>query len=535
MKKFIWLCLLLLSLCQMAAAADFSHLVIIHTNDRHGYDQKGDGVYGMAAVAALKKDYEQKGYEVLLVDGGDAIQDHNLVNISQGATAIAFMNAAGYDAMALGNHEFDYGQDVVLKRADEAKFPFVSCNVLVQATGTPFVQPHAVMYKGGLKIGIVGMTTPETAVAANPKYVRGLTFLDGGALFAKVQEEVDSLRRDGCDLIVALGHLGSLNSSAGHRSDDVLRHVDGIDIFIDGHDHQTKARREGQALLAEAGFHLNHIGVIVHDGEAWQEHLLPYGAYDKEDEEVKAIVDAAAADVEAALSKPIGTSSVLLQGNRSPGVRTEETNLGDFVADAILWQARQASVLDGISVDGAIVNGGGLRDSIRPGVVTQGQIRRVLPYGNELYIMKIKGRTLLEIMEAATAAAPEEAGAFPQVAGIEMTVRTDIPFAKGKPYGASKYYGAACPGQRVTIQRVGGRPFSPDEEYAIATYEFICRGGDAYGALTEPGKAELCPVGYVDRDAVAHYLADELEGRIGEDYGAAQGRIRLVDGAEDRT
>lgn len=527
MRKIFWLVLILtIAAFQTIGAADFSNLIVIHTNDTHGYDQKADGVYGMAAVAALKQEYEAKGKDVLLVDAGDAIQDHNLVNLSQGATAIAFMNAAGYDAMALGNHEFDYGQDVTLERAAEADFPFLSCNILVDATGKTFVRPYTIVEKGGVTVGIIGITTPETAGATNPKHVYGLTFLDGQDLYDAVQSNVDYLRGAGCDLIVALGHVGSEPISEGHRSDDILRHVQGIDLFIDGHDHRVKNYRVDGVLLAATGSHLANIGVVSYADGQWQEQNLPYGAFAKEDEAVKALVDAAAADVQAELSRPIGTADIMLDGSR-PKVRMEETNLGDFIADAVLWQARMATAAEGTSIDGAVVNGGGLRASIPAGAVTQGGIQSVLPYRNQVCVVTMTGQTLLEIMESATAAAPYPAGAFPQVSGIEMTVRTDIPFAKGPAYGNGKYYKPAKPGQRVTIHSVGGRAFSPDAVYTIATYEFISRGGDAYSALAEAGRAETKYVGYTDAEAIVHYIQDELQGRIGTEYAAPQGRMQL--------
>ena len=179
MKKILAiLALVFACLWGTAFAADFSHLVILHTNDTHGYDQRADGVNGMATVAALKEDYEAKGYEVLLVDAGDAIQDNNLVNFSKGKTAIDFMNAVGYDAMTLGNHEFDYGSDVTMERIKQAKFPIVSANIIVDATGKPFTgKTHAIIRKGDLKIGVFGLTTPSTITTSNPKSTRGLTFL----------------------------------------------------------------------------------------------------------------------------------------------------------------------------------------------------------------------------------------------------------------------------------------------------------------------------------------------------------------------
>lgn len=526
MKKLILLLALLLTVCQAVGAADFSNLVIIHTNDTHGYDQKADGVYGMAAVAALKQEYEAKGKDVLLVDAGDAIQDHNLVNLSKGATAIAFMNAAGYDAMTLGNHEFDYGQDVTRERAAEAEFPFLSCNILVDATKETFVRPYTIIKKGDTAVGIVGITTPETAGATNPKHVYGLTFLDGQDLYDAVQSSVDYLRGAGCDLVVALGHLGSEPISEGHRSDDILQHVQGIDLFIDGHDHRLKNYRVDGVLLTAAGSHLANIGVVFYADGQWQEQNLPYGVFDKEDKDVKRLVDTAATDVQAQLSRPIGVSDCILDGSR-PKVRMEETNLGDFIADAILWQARMATAAEGTRIDGAVVNGGGLRASISAGAVTQGAVQGVLPYRNQVCITAMTGQTLLEMMEAATAAAPYPAGAFPQVSGIDMTVRTDIPFAKGPAYGNRKYCKPAKPGQRVTIHRVGGKAFSPEAVYTLATYEFVSRGGDAYGVLAEPGKAETRYIGYTDAEAVVNYIQDELQGRIGPEYASPQGRIQL--------
>ena len=209
-KILVMLALVFACLWGTAFAADFSQLVILHTNDTHGYDQRADGVNGMATVAALKEDYEAKGYKVLLVDAGDAIQDNNLVNFSKGKTAIDFMNAVGYDAMTLGNHEFDYGSDVALARIKQAKFPIVSANIIVDATGKPFTgKTHAIIRKGDLKIGVFGLTTPSTITTSNPKSTRGLTFLSKEEMYKAAQKEVDALKAAHCDLIVAIGHLAA--------------------------------------------------------------------------------------------------------------------------------------------------------------------------------------------------------------------------------------------------------------------------------------------------------------------------------------
>ena len=157
MRKFIWTLVLMLCIAgQTTLAAELSKFIILHTNDTHGFDMHGDGHIGMAGIAEYKKDLEMNGYDVVMLDAGDAIQDNNLVNFSKGKVAVEFMNAVGYHAAALGNHEFDYGQEVLRQRIKEAQYPYVSSNIIVDATKKHFVQPTKVLsFKSG-KIGVIG-------------------------------------------------------------------------------------------------------------------------------------------------------------------------------------------------------------------------------------------------------------------------------------------------------------------------------------------------------------------------------------------
>lgn len=278
-------------------AKDLSKFVILHTNDTHGFDQRAEGILGMATVAAVKKDYEAKGYQVLLVDGGDAIQDNNLVNFSQGASAIEFMNAVGYDAMAAGNHEFDYGQDVLLKRVSEAKFPILATNIEVNATKKTLLKPYTIVQKGNVKVGIIGITTPETKTSTNPKNVAGLTIWAGKPLYAKTQKEIDYLRSAGCDVVMAVAHLGSSDGSKGIRSNDLAANVKGLDIIVDGHDHQVKNLLINNTLIAETGCYTKNIGKITWDGSKWNSEMIAYNASLPQEPTVKALIDKTALEV----------------------------------------------------------------------------------------------------------------------------------------------------------------------------------------------------------------------------------------------
>ena len=165
---------------EAAQAAEGTKLVILHTNDMHGYMQAADVCLGIGAVAQLKKDYEQQGYDVLLMDAGDYLQGSSFANFTQGESVVEVMNAAGYDVAALGNHEFDYGSDVLEKRISEMNFPALAANITVDATGEPFTQQNAVFtLSDGTKVGVFGLDTPSTSTSSAPKNTAGLSFCPG--------------------------------------------------------------------------------------------------------------------------------------------------------------------------------------------------------------------------------------------------------------------------------------------------------------------------------------------------------------------
>ena len=500
-------------------------IVILHTNDVHG------AISEYAKVAALKDTYEKMGAYVLLMDAGDFIQGDPVVSISQGATAVELMNMAGYDVVTTGNHEFDYGYANLAKLAGETKFPVVAANVLYKGK-TAFEDNVTFTSPSGVKIGVFGLATPETATKANPAKIKDVKFLGGQSMFDCAQAQVDSLKAEGCDIIVCLGHLGIDAESAGNRSTDLLEKVEGIDIFIDGHSHSDletimKATdgtgMVGDTLLTSTGTKLNNVGVVViaDDGAA----TMQFATEDLIITPDKAVADRAAA-IQAEIDKDYGTvfakTEVDLNGVKAD-VRTVETNLGNLITDALVWGAKDA----GIKVDAAVTNGGGIRASIAKGDITKKDINTVLPFGNTLSIVELTGAELLEALEASTYCTPESIGGFPHVSGIVFTLDTTKAFDEGDLYPGSTYH-APKTINRVTIQSVGGKAFNPKTTYTIATNDFMAAGGDTYYAFNVAGFVDT---GVPMDEVVMDYIKEELNGKVtAEDYGEAAGRITIVKG-----
>ena len=570
-SKFLSLFLVLAMVCSLFGAAFAAEeetatpyvipdvdgkVVILHTNDTHGADLDEEGTsFGMAGVAQLKKDFEAAGADVLLVSAGDSIMGKPLVSADQGKSAIEFMNAAGYDAMTVGNHELDFGIDNLKALAKDADFPILCADMTTEADGKTVFDSNKIFEIGGVKVGVFGLATPETLTKADASKMPGITFPQTDKLYAVAQAQVDELNKAGADLIVCLGHLGIDDESIGNRSIDVCEHVNGIDLFIDGHSHSTTAdiiAKVGDtnvvngAKIVSTGTALANVGVVIYDQETGTltDELVPAASYTKTDADVAKLVDDRNTAVDKVYGEKIATTEVDLNGSRSggaatdpvtkaemtfpegEGVRTTETNLGDFAADAILWQARQT--LGEENVDAALTNGGGIREALAKGDISKKSLLAVFPFGNTVATIDVTGAQLLEALEAATCTTPEAIGAFPQVSGIEFTLNTGVPYVNGTQYANSTYYAPANPGSRVTISTVNGEAFDPAATYTIATNDFTAKGGDTYGVFKTAGGWK--DVGVSLEDALINYTTEELDGTItAEQYGEPAGRITIVD------
>ena len=505
--------------------------VILHTNDMHGYMQTTDTCLGIGAVAQLKKDYEAQGYDVLLMDAGDYLQGSSFANFTQGESVVEVMNAAGYDVAALGNHEFDYGSDVLEKRISEMNFPAVAANITVDATGEPFIQQNAVFtLSDGTKVGVFGLDTPSTSTTSAPKNTAGLSFAQGEDLYAAAQAQIDELKGQGCSIIVCVGHLGEETANEGNNAENVVANTSGLTVMIDGHDHlvenQTVKDKDGNdVLIAETGYYLKNIGILTYEDGKFTDSLAEAGSYTGSDPELEKMVAETIAEIEATMQEVVAVTDFDLYGEAAPGNRTEETTMGDLAADAICWQVTQAV---GSAPDAVVLNGGAIRASIKAGEIKLLDIHNVFPFNNQLCTIEVTGTQLLEALEAATQSSPDPMGAFPQVYGIKYTLDTTVPYEKGELYPGTTYNAPAAPGTRITIHEVAGKEFDPEATYTIATNEFVATGGDTYYCFAEAGAKTMVYVGYLDYESVLNYMKTELEGTIPEIYEEVQGRITVV-------
>ena len=477
-------------------------VTVLYTNDIHTYITK-DLTY--SKVAAYKDSLEN----VLLVDAGDHIQGTAYGSMDKGATIAQLMNAAGYDLATLGNHEFDYGMDGCMAAIEAADFPYVSCNFYHEANGVAgenVLDSYKVFEVGGVKIAFIGITTPESFTKSTPSYfqdengnyiygIAGGT--DGEALYTAVQNAIDAASAE-ADYVIALGHLGVDESSQPWTSREVIANTTGLDAFIDGHSHTTIPMEEvtdeggSTVILTQTGSYLDAVGqmTIAADGTITTQLLTAEDLAEvTPDAEVKAIEDAWVAELDEQLGQVIGYSQVTLdnydaEGNRL--VRKQETNTGDFAADALYYLFDEMD----LDVDVAVMNGGGVRNEAVTGEISYQTCKAIHTFGNVACLQTVTGQQLLDALECGakdvTADGSVENGGFLHVSGLRYTINTAIPSTvqqddkgvwTGGPTGAYRVTNV-----EVLNNETGAyEPLDLTAQYNLAGYNYTLRDlGDGF-------------------------------------------------------
>ncbi|MCL2004350.1 MAG: bifunctional metallophosphatase/5'-nucleotidase [Oscillospiraceae bacterium] len=477
---------------QTPLAAPTAEIVILHTNDTHGRVIGDEYVIGIDRIAALHKNTPNS----ILLDAGDTLHGLPIATLSRGADITALMKAAGYAAMALGNHDFNYGWARLPELREIAGFPFLASNV--ERDGSLFLDDTVIIEIDGVKVGLFGLITEDTEYSAMPEYVRGIVFDDP---IGTARAKAALLRGQGVHVVVALCHMG-VGLDRGVTSIQLAREVPEIDIIIDGHSHTAlpDGITEADVLIVQTGDYGNSLGrvvISVENGEITSKSasLIPFeDAQNTEpDETVAAMLSEITANLDALLNEPVGESRVEMSSARAPGVRTQEMPLGSLVADAY----REAS-----GADIAIANGGDIRADILPGVVTKGGIISVLPFGNTLMVKTVTPALLREVLENG-------------VSGIIVDANGDIDHEQSpqgrflQVSGFNFAYNPAAPeGERIlSITLDGGRslPLNDDAtKITLAGSNYVMTGGDYYTMLGGlPVEREL---GAAD-EALAAYVA----------------------------
>lgn len=456
-----------------------THITILHTNDTHARAVEASPNMGYAKVAGIADKYRKDNPNTLLLDGGDAIHGTTFATLVSGESIVTVMNEMGYDAIVPGNHEFNYGWEHLVKLSKDLNFPMISANVK-QKDSTGLFDPYIIKEVGGVKLGIIALTTPETAYKTNPKNVEGIQFTDPSD---EMQKYVDELRNK-VDVIVALAHIGQDDSDTDNTF-DVVDEVDGIDVYIDGHSHTTLEDgivTDNGTLIASAGEYTKYVGVVdlwVDGGDVVKKKASlideKEAAGIAPNEKVAALVDSITKEQSPILDEVVANITTDLEGAREK-VRAGETNLGDLIADAL----REAA-----GADVALTNGGGIRASIEKGEVTKGEVITVLPFGNQIVTLNVKGEDLIAALENGVKSYPEASGGFPQISGFTFKI------------DPSKEAG-----NRVHSVMVGGKAIDPEATYSLATNDFTSIGGDEYDMFKKYSQAGM--YGSLDEALITH-------------------------------
>ncbi|PTQ53906.1 MAG: 5'-nucleotidase [Hydrogenibacillus schlegelii] len=491
-------------------AKDTSALHIIHTNDIHGKIQD------FAKLARVIERTRAEHAYTLVIDDGDQFSGDAVTDLAKGKPMVELFNAVGLDAMAIGNHDFDYGSEIMMERRNASTYPWLAANVRVVDSGaTPVAPPdpyvviqideagHKTVYRPGdaydrdkpgvLTVGLLAITQAPPATA--PKNVVGLAFDD----YAETIERYLWLK-DQVDVFILLSHVGYPDDQS------LAERFPQFDLIIGGHSHTTlnKPSVVNGVPIVQTGAHLTHIGhtwltidpqtkrVTAVDGE-----LIPVASLSEADPKIQAIVDRYTEAVQDVLKEQVGvTKNGLSQSGKNSG----DVPLGNFWTDAMRFY------LQDMHPDIAFMNAGGIRDDLKPGPITKGDLYRIEPFANQLTVIDLPGRALREILRYSYTREGRNSIDL-QVSGMRYTIVTD-----------------ALGNFKDVTMEIGGQPVDPDKVYRVVVPDYIGTGGSGY-PFPALGEIRFTMVGLVT-DALEQY-ARHLMATQGSVEAQKEGRIRI--------
>ncbi|KMN82114.1 bifunctional UDP-sugar hydrolase/5'-nucleotidase [Chromobacterium alkanivorans] len=492
-------------------------ITILHTNDHHGrFWPNSDGEYGLAAqktlVDQVRAEVKAAGGYMLLLSGGDINTGVPESDLQDAEPDFRGMSRIGYDAMAVGNHEFDKPVPVLMKQRQWINFPMLSANIYQD--GQRMFDPYAMFNLGGVRVAVLGLTTDDTAKMVNPEQVKGIEFRSPIAEAGKLVPEL----RQKADIVIAATHMGHYTDGQhgvnAPGDVEMARAVKGLDLIVGGHSQNPvcmKAEnqrddayvpgapcapdRQNGAWIVQAHEWGKYVGRADFEfrngklklskyqlmpvnlkksvkGVDGKEQKVPYTQLIEEDGKLRNFLQSYQNKGQAALDVPVGRTSAKLDGDRGV-VRSQPTNLGVFIGRVMMAK---------VKADFAVSNSGGIRDSLPAGAINYRDVLKVFPFGSTLAYVDLNGEEALDYLKAAARMTPG-AGAFGQFAGVKLRIV----------------------GGQLQQALIGGQPIDPSKTYRMAINSFIAAGGDGYPLMNKhPGYVNT---GFVDAEMLREHIA----------------------------
>ena len=526
------LCMALSVFTGVVYAADTDTVVILYENDVHC------AVEGYSKLAAMKNELSETYTNVGVVSVGDFVQGGTLGAVSKGEYIVNLMNKVGYDAIALGNHEFDYQLPRLNELNAMSNTKFISCNFQKIGEDKSYFEPYTIVSYGNVDVAYIAITTPETINSSSPAQFKNdkgelIYTFNESKLYDIVQTNINAAETAGADYVIALSHIGY--DESGNLADitDVIENTDGFDVVLDAHSHSVieekviKDKSGDDVLLTSTGTKFEYIGKLTIKNGAFDTELVEVESYTKTDPVVDAYITEINENYAQLGNRKIGESKVEFithdkDGNRL--VRNAETNLGNFCSDAL-------RVMTG--ADMSFVNGGGLRAPMESGDITFNDIFSVFPFNNQIVTAEISGQILIDFLEMAVMNYPEEDGSFPHMSGVTFSVNKSIPTsvkvdANGffeKVDGAYRVYNVKV------LDKTSGeyKALDPNGKYILAGFNYFIL--DFGGGMTMFKDAKILDAeGTLDVELLENYIVEHLGGVIGEEYAEVKPNISFTDG-----
>lgn len=524
---------------EVVSSVGKNDIVILYDNDVHcNVDSYED-------MAALKKEMQEQSNYVSVVSCGDYLQGDVIGAISKGKAIVQIMNKVGYDVVAIGNHEFDYGVSRLKSLVKSMNAKVVASNFVKKSTGKPVFRSYTIKTYGKKKVAFVGVTTPESITKSTPAYFqnsKGEFIYDfygdstGKLLAERVQKVVNTARKNGADYVVALTHMGTEGVTTQWDVQHLIKNTYGIDVVLDGHSHSTvpsikvKNKNGKKITVSSTGTKFSNIGqLVIRKNGSITTELIPIDEeHQYEDAETKAYIDQVKAKYEKRLNQVIGKTEVDLttfSANGERAIRNAETNMGDFCTDAV------RSAMD---ADVAIINGGGIRADIAAGDITYKDLVSVFPWNNELCVIEATGQQIKDALELGAKNYPEENGGFMQVSGMKYVIDASVPSSvvTDEQTGMFEKVDGTYRVKDIQVWNTARTKYEPiklKKTYKLAGINYTLRqNGDGFTMFD--GNKVIKDNVMLDTQSLSIYLTDVLDGVVGEDYKdpAGQGRITII-------